>query len=163
MNWNQEEILKRGEELADRFDASTPRRLRMCLLRSTFWREPFGTGTSVNANWLPPSPERSKTEPRGLASAKSSGFPAERQRCTTATFIGRTNVQEIAGSEAPNSERRSLATGQHGAGGSARRASVGEEFRDVQGDAGLGWVQGHVLERLDQVVDLGFGVGVFGD
>lgn len=44
-----------------------------------------------------------------------------------------------------------------------RKASVGEEVGDVEGDAGLGWVQGHVLEWLDQVVDLGFGVGVIGD
>ena len=36
------------------------------------------------------------------------------------------------------------------AAGSDRRASVGQEVGNVEGHACLGWVQGHVLERLGQ-------------
>ena len=49
-----------------------------------------------------------------------------------------------------------------GGGGLSRGAGVAEQFGYVQRDAGLGRVQRHVLERLDQVANLGFGIGVRG-
>ena len=46
--------------------------------------------------------------------------------------------------------------------GLSRGDGVDEQFGHVERHAGLGWVQGHVLERLHQVVHLGLGVGVVG-
>ena len=52
---------------------------------------------------------------------------------------------------------------QTGGGRSSRGSSVGEQFGHIEGHARLGWVQGHTLERLNEVVDFGLGVGVLGD
>ena len=80
----------------------------------------------------------------------------------------------IVGEGVDGLERTNTARG----GGLSRGAGIGEQFGDIQrartcsstsrsawsgGPGGLGRVQRDVLERLDEVVDFGLGVGVLGD